>query len=920
MKHVLTVLLALTLATPAFDPCTAQITSTPAIAVSIGQPPYGFNILPGSTRHLYATVSNGKTNAVTWSLISGGGTLASTTAPGVDFTAPPRGTTCSFGGSSTAGYTVSSATQVLVKVTSNEDPSKSAIARVNVCEENVQIAVVPFYRVLYANQVEDLQSFIVGAADTGVTWSLTKEPNGGDARLPDVDREDAQFSATVPGRYTVTATSNEDPTRSASAVLFVTGHAMPYLVTPNGTEPVDPTVDPESAGPVYEVGPSQRYRSLAAVPFPTLPPGSTVRIHNEDITGLNPTTYHEYVQLQTQNNATHPLRVVGYPDALGHLPVIDAVNATGRSDTSPYAPSTGVFAVHSAQKSFVYPTFPGASYVSIEGLAFRNVLAGNPYTQPDGTSGTYSGYAAGVAFMEVENATFVGNEVYANSNGVFSEFNATNGYGNRTEHILYEGNFFHNNGWVGQPLAHQMYLQDWGSVVQFNKLDQYTAGASGSNLKSRGIQEVIRYNYFGPGAARQLDLVDVQDAPQFMSFEGYLNVGNDLSINYPADLIAAEQEAWNHHFVYGNVFSTTLSGGDVPIHFAYDHNSNELARKGTLWYYQNTFLGTTCTGCSGQKWTLFDTSAGGGNYTAQVEYPNVFSVNNIDWMGTPGQPDFQWQNYDAFNGTLLNDLLPSGVGTSYTGGAYSGFNADTHGTEYQGALPLSTHIFGFDQPLVTSTMPLDATTFAAIATLASTTAVPAPISQHPVRFSYLPAFGYAVPRVGTLNVGAIDPPSGAPAVVFGATVNSPAAPAAPVITTSTSTSNQPTITVQPAGQTAVVGSTSTFSVVAAGSPTLKYQWFYNGQLIAGATNASYTTGPLLANQSGDLLFVVVTNAQGSILSLNAGLTVTPAPAAPAAPTSPITLTYTSSSSTVVVNVSASKSAALLQLIATFLAN
>jgi hypothetical protein len=84
------------------------------------------------------------------------------------------------------------------------------------------------------------------------------------------------------------------------------------------------------------------------------------------------------------------------------------------------------------------------------------------------------------------------------------------------------------------------------------------------------------------------------------------------------------------------------------------------------------------------------------------------------------------------------------------------------------------------------------------------------------------------------------------------------------------------ITTQPAGQTAYVGQTATFSVVATGSPALTYQWRKGGTAIAGATGSSYTTPVLAAADNGASYTVVVTNPVNSVTSAAAALTVNPA--------------------------------------------
>ena len=82
----------------------------------------------------------------------------------------------------------------------------------------------------------------------------------------------------------------------------------------------------------------------------------------------------------------------------------------------------------------------------------------------------------------------------------------------------------------------------------------------------------------------------------------------------------------------------------------------------------------------------------------------------------------------------------------------------------------------------------------------------------------------------------------------------------------------PTVS-QPASVTVPVGQTATFSVTAAGSGPLSYQWFKNGVAIVGATSNSYTTSATVAGDSGSLFTVTVTNPVGSVTSLPGTLTV-----------------------------------------------
>jgi hypothetical protein len=112
-------------------------------------------------------------------------------------------------------------------------------------------------------------------------------------------------------------------------------------------------------------------------------------------------------------------------------------------------------------------------------------------------------------------------------------------------------------------------------------------------------------------------------------------------------------------------------------------------------------------------------------------------------------------------------------------------------------------------------------------------------------------------------------------------------------TTGSVTSNAATLSVnapasiasQPANQTVNAGQTATFSVAAAGTPTLTYQWSKNGAAIGGATSASYTTPATALTDSGATFTVTVANTYGSVTSNAATLTVNVPPTITSQPVS-----------------------------------
>jgi hypothetical protein len=91
----------------------------------------------------------------------------------------------------------------------------------------------------------------------------------------------------------------------------------------------------------------------------------------------------------------------------------------------------------------------------------------------------------------------------------------------------------------------------------------------------------------------------------------------------------------------------------------------------------------------------------------------------------------------------------------------------------------------------------------------------------------------------------------------------------------------PTILTQPVGESVAPGGTTSFSVVASGSPALAYQWYRipqgqtTGTLITGATSSTYSvpaTATLTANDQ-DTYYVIVTNPYGQAVSQPAPLAV-----------------------------------------------
>jgi Domain of unknown function (DUF1929) len=137
--------------------------------------------------------------AVTWKVSPSGGTLT------------PNGSTVSFASGSPDTYTITA--------TSLQDPSKSGTATVKV-EAPASVTVVSVrtqYPMVVQGQAAPVSATLQGTGlfDPALTWTVvpaaTLTPNG----------SSASFSSSATGAYTITATSVQDPSKSATTIINV---------------------------------------------------------------------------------------------------------------------------------------------------------------------------------------------------------------------------------------------------------------------------------------------------------------------------------------------------------------------------------------------------------------------------------------------------------------------------------------------------------------------------------------------------------------------------------------------------------------------------------------------------------------------------------------------------------------------------
>jgi sugar lactone lactonase YvrE len=191
----------------------------------------------------------------------------------------------------------------------------------------------------------------------------------------------------------------------------------------------------------------------------------------------------------------------------------------------------------------------------------------------------------------------------------------------------------------------------------------------------------------------------------------------------------------------------------------------------------------------------------------------------------------------------------------------------------------------------------------------SLTAVDGQQAQFSVTATGSTPLSYQWLRNGQQIAGAQDTNYIIPAVQYGQSgtkysvvVYNSAGPTTSSAATLTVTPVPPSITTQPASQSVLAGGSVTFSVVAAGTTPLTYQWNKNGVAIPNAVDPTYVySGAQLADNNAKIT-VTVTNVVSSITSSAATLTVTsPGPSIVTEPQSQTVIAGTTATFTVVAS-------------------
>lgn len=289
-------------------------------------------------------------------------------------------------------------------------------------------------------------------------------------------------------------------------------------------------------GATYRVGPGMKHERISDVPLDALMPGDIVKIHYSN------KPYREKIILRRSGTKDQPIVFQGVMYR-GKRPIIDGDNAIQFQKENWPQPGRWLIKVGDGTP---------ASHIRIENIHIRNANNSRLFIQQK-TSLPYESNASGV-FVRYGNGVVIHNcIIHACGNGVQTSYGPDVRYVTLSSCQIYD-NGNHLN--LSSGLQHNIYLCGMNSVVQFCRFG--APHSNGNNIKDRGLDTVIRYNWIEGGKNRQLDLVD---------YKGYRK----------ADA-----------YVYGNVIlQGAVVNNNNMIHWGGDSGHS---RSGTLYLFNNTIL------------------------------------------------------------------------------------------------------------------------------------------------------------------------------------------------------------------------------------------------------------------------------------------------------------------------------------------
>ena len=293
--------------------------------------------------------------------------------------------------------------------------------------------------------------------------------------------------------------------------------------------------EPLSAA-VFEVGPGRPYQKISQVPFSTLMPGDSVKIY------YRAEPYRETIVIMRSGTKENPIVIAGIPQN-GKPPVIEGSYAIQTRQQTPG---------HFGRSLITVGDETPGDYVVIKNLILRKANNSQAYFL-NGALYTYKDNAAGVFVWRGHHVTVSDCVIYGCGDGILTNSAPDVGHFTLNRCTIF-GNGNYRNPDSSQE--HNVYLQGEKTIVQFCRFG--APHSDGNNIKDRGLDTIIRFNWIEGGPNRQLDLVDHQEYKKA------------------------------HAYVYGNVI---IQGQNIHNYNMIHWGGETGSRSGTLFFFNNTVVG-----------------------------------------------------------------------------------------------------------------------------------------------------------------------------------------------------------------------------------------------------------------------------------------------------------------------------------------
>lgn len=313
------------------------------------------------------------------------------------------------------------------------------------------------------------------------------------------------------------------------------------------------------------------YKNLQDIPWITLKPGDVVYIPYRS------EPYREKIIVSTDG-----LKIIGIPGPNGALPVLDGQNAASKGkeyvgcDDSSDLNERSVICVgnNHSMESKIPNWGHQPKNISIENLEIRNVRQEYQFTD-NGKPRNYIKSVAAIWVAKVSDLTIKNCVIHNCACAIFvmSKNQKEPNNAGISRNITIEGNYFYDNGVVGENGIHNTYIEAINVWYKNNRYMSLIPGALGATLKDRSSNTVICYNWL-ESAKRVLDLVEPQESAG----------------------ITTQDPGFKDTYVYGNLIYNGRNGSSKLIHYGGDTGSAFYSanyRKGTLYFYNNTFVNET---------------------------------------------------------------------------------------------------------------------------------------------------------------------------------------------------------------------------------------------------------------------------------------------------------------------------------------